>query len=360
MHGRCRGRQAGIVAVNPVGSAAPPGQPAAESGRSWPAAAALFFGAGLIPESVLTFNTPPLRLLTSPASLLFISAFYGSVALLVREFWRRTSAPPAAILLLGMAAGAVNEGIIAGTWYRVQYPGYALIGGLDPAAAAGLTVFHALASTIVPILLVELAFPRIAARPWLPRPARAGCWLLLAATAATGFAAAGHRGQKLAVLAAVVLAAVIARACARPGRLAGTRGTAAPKAAARPVPGLTRLRLAGAAATVAFYVIFAVAAGLLAAIVPQRGLPAGQFLLVGLTAGYFAAVMRISRNWTRRPGWGPAQTLAVLTGVLLPAILASLVLPAALRALEPLVTLPALGLLIWLRWRQRAGPLLRE
>ena len=208
MHGRRRGRQAGTVAVNPVASAAPPGLQAGQAGRSWPAAVALFFGAGVVPESVLTFNTPPLRLLTSPASLVFISAFYGSVALLVREFWRRTSAPAAAILLLGMAAGAVNEGIIAGTWYRVQYPGYALIGGLDPAAAAGLTVFHALASTIVPILLAELAFPRVAAAPWLPRPARAGCFLLLAATAATGFAAAGHRGQKLAVLGAVILAAV--------------------------------------------------------------------------------------------------------------------------------------------------------
>ena len=303
---------------------------------------------------MLTFNTPPLRLLTSPASLVFISAFYGSVALLVREFWRRTSAPVAAILLLGMAAGAVNEGIIAGTWYRVQYPGYALIGGLDPAAAAGLTVFHALASTIVPILLAELAFPRVAAAPWLPRPARAGCFLLLAATAATGFAAAGHRGQKLAVLGAVILAAAIARAGARRRRPAGCKETTAARTAARTVPGLTRLRLAGAAAAVAFYAVFAVAAGLLAAIVPQRGLAAGQLLLIGLTASYFAAVIRTSRAWTRRPGWGPAQTLAVLTGVLLPAILASLVLPAALRALEPVVTLPALGLLIWLRWRQRA------
>ncbi len=185
----------------------------------------LFFAAGLIPESVATFNTPPLRLLTSPVSLLFISAFYGSVALLVREFWRRTGAGWAAVLLLGMAGGAINEGVIAGTWYRVQYPGYALVGGIDPAVAAGLTVFHALVSAVLPILLVELAFPAAAGRAWLPGPALAACCLLLAATTASGFAAQADRGLKLAVLAGV--AATVAVAMSLPGNR---------EAAARPAP----------------------------------------------------------------------------------------------------------------------------
>ena len=342
--------------------------------RTWPAAVTLFFAAGLIPESVATFNTPPLRLLTSPASLLFISAFYGSVALLVREFWRRTRAGWAAVLLLGMAGGAINEGIIAGTWYRVQYPGYALVGGIDPAVAAGLTVFHALVSAVLPILLVELAFPAAAGRAWLPRPALAGCCLLLAATAASGFAAPADRGLKLAVLAAVAAAVAIALS------LPGNRGTAArpapappapappapappapappapaPPVPARPVPGLARLRLAGAAATVAFYAIFALAAGLIAAAVPPRGRTGWQLLLVLLMAAYLAVLVRTGRRWTRRPGWGPQQTLAVITGALQPSILASLVLPAALRGLEPLITVPALAVLIWLQRRQRAG-----
>ena len=46
--------------------------------------------------------------------MLFLSAFYGSIALGVREFMHRHSARWASVLLLGMAAGAVNEGIIAG------------------------------------------------------------------------------------------------------------------------------------------------------------------------------------------------------------------------------------------------------
>jgi hypothetical protein len=51
---------------------------------------------------------------------LFISAFYGSVALLVREFIRRRAPGWTGVLLLGMSAGAVNAGIIAGTWYKVS------------------------------------------------------------------------------------------------------------------------------------------------------------------------------------------------------------------------------------------------
>jgi hypothetical protein len=322
----------------------------------------LFFAAGLIPESVATFNTPPLRLLTSPASLLFISAFYGSVALLVREFWRRTGAGWAAVVLLGMAGGAINEGIIAGTWYHVQYPGYALVGGIDPAVAAALTVFHALVSAVLPILLVELAFPAAAGRAWLPRPAHAGCCLLLAATTASGFAAPADRGLKLAVLAAV--AAAVAVALSVPGnpgaaaRPAPAPAAPAPPVPARPAPGLARLRLAGAAATVAFYALFALAAGLIAAAVPPPGRTAWQLLLMLLMAAYLAVLVRTGRRWIRRPGWGPQQTLAVITGALLPSILASLVLPAALRGLEPLITVPALAVLIWLQRRLRAdaGP----
>lgn len=65
----------------------------------------------------------------------------------------------------------------------------------------------------------------------------------------------------------------------------------------------------------------------------------------------------IGRSWSGRADGGRRQTLAVITGALLPAILMSLVLPAALRALEPFATLPMLAMLIWLARRyQPARP----
>jgi hypothetical protein len=69
------------------------------------AALTLFLLAGLIPETVATYNTPPLVLLARPLDLLFLSAFYGSVALLVREFMRRRAVRWAVSGLAGHEAG---------------------------------------------------------------------------------------------------------------------------------------------------------------------------------------------------------------------------------------------------------------
>jgi hypothetical protein len=323
-------------------------QPVSRRARTWPAALTLFVLAGLIPETVATFNSPPRLLLARPAALLFICAFYGSVALLVREYMRRRAPGWTGVLLLGIAAGAVNEGIIAGTWYKVQYPGYAMIGGFDPAVAVGLTVFHALISTVLTILLVEIIFPGVAAAPWLRRPGVCGCLLLLGATAASGFAPAADRAEKAVVLAGVAVAAAAALSLPR-------RGGSARLASLRPAPAIGRLRLAGAAAMVTFYTLFAVVPGLIAAGIPAAARGPWQLLPVVLMAAFFWEVVDIGRDWASRPGWGRPQTLAVISGVLLPTIVASVLLPAEQRLLEPLVTVPVLCLLVWLSRRNRQG-----
>jgi uncharacterized membrane protein YhaH (DUF805 family) len=340
--------------------------------RTWPAALTLFVIAALIPESIATFNSPPLLLLTRPYVLLFLCAFYGSVALLVREFIRRRSPRWAAVLLLGAAAGAVNEGVIAGTWYKVQYPGYALVGALDPAVAVGLTVFHALVSTVLPILLAELMFPQIASRPWLESRARAGFVLLLALTAATGFVPAAHRTAKLLVLLMVIAAVATAlklhaptaraRPRVRPPRAGPPRGSppragpprAGPPRADPPVPGPALLYASGAAAIVVFYAIFAFVPAAIAHAVPAAARPGWQAVPALLMTGLFGGVVALARNWSARPGWGQAETLAVITGVLVPPAVLSVLLPGALAGLEPLATVPMLAVLLWLRSRLRA------
>jgi hypothetical protein len=324
---------------------------AESSRRTWPAAVTLFFLAGLIPETIATFNSPPRLLLARPETFLFISAFYGSVALLVREYLRRRSPGWAGVLLLGMAAGAINEGIIAGTWYKVQYPGYTMIGAVDPAVAVGLTVFHALVSTVLPILLAELIFPAAAHVRWLRTPGIVGCLVLLGATTAFGFGPVADRGLKVLVLASVLAAVTVALTL--PQQQGLTRQRPVGSGSARPVPTIGRLRLAGAAAMVTFYVLFAVVPGLVAAGVPAAGRPPWQLLLILLMAGFFWVVVDVGRDWSRRDGWGHQQVLAVITGVLLPTFVASVLLPVAQRELEPLVTVPALALLAWLSWRYR-------
>jgi hypothetical protein len=314
------------------------------SGRTWPAALTLFFMAGLIPETVATYNSPPLLLLTRPIVFLFISAFYGSVALLVREYIHRRSARWAGVLLLGMAAGCVNEGIIAGTWYKVGYRGYVLIGGVNPAVAVGLTVFHALVSTILPILLAELIFPHVADRSWIGRRGIAACLLLLVLTSATGFAHAADRAVKAVVLAGVAAAVAVALALPRsPDRPASLRSA----------PSLGRLRLVGAFTIITFYVLFAILPGLIGAAVPSAKLAPWQAPLIIVMSAFFCLIIATGRIWSSRAGWCRRHTLAIITGVLIPPIALSIILPFALRTWEPLATIPMLALLLILGRRHQ-------
>ncbi len=263
--------------------------------RTWPAAITLFFLAALIPETVATYNSPPLLLLTRPWTLLFLGAFYGSVTLLVREFMHGRPASWASVLLLGMAAGAINEGIIAGTWYQAQYSGYVLVHGVDPAVAVGLTVFHALYSTVLPILLAELMFRRVASDRWLSTSGIVVCAMLLILTAASGFAPVADRQVKLVALLLVAILIAVARAFPRAERRPGSTG---------PVPRVGVLRLAGVLGTVGYFTVFAIVPGVVGARVRAPGLGPWQALYIVLMTGYFCLVIAIARRWSDLAAWG--------------------------------------------------------
>src|SRR5690348_2187059 len=84
--------------------------------RLWPAILTLLLLGGLIPETIATSNTPLIAYLADPKLLLFLCAFYGCAALLLRDAWRARNLGWASMILLGVSFGAMNEGVIAGTW----------------------------------------------------------------------------------------------------------------------------------------------------------------------------------------------------------------------------------------------------
>jgi hypothetical protein len=152
--------------------------------RSWPALLVLFFLPGITAE-MLTGSTPVLIYLTNPISFIINTLIYGSGALLIREVVRRRGLGWPSILLLGAAYGIFEEGLVVNTWANPWLPqvcvvtkgvatgicDYSRVGGINLAWAASLTFFHAVISITVPILLVELMFPRRAPLPWLGRKA---------------------------------------------------------------------------------------------------------------------------------------------------------------------------------------------
>lgn len=159
--------------------------------RVWPATLVLFLLPGLTAEP-LTGSTPILVYFLNPVSGITNTLLYGSGALLIREIARRRGLGWASIMLMGGAYGVFEEGLVVNTWANPWLPqvcavvhgkakgicDYGRLGAINWSWASSLTVFHALVSITIPILLVELLFPRVARLPWLGRRSR---WLFVAA-----------------------------------------------------------------------------------------------------------------------------------------------------------------------------------
>src|SRR5215469_4154492 len=150
--------------------------------RTWPAVLTLLLLPGPTAEA-LTGSTPILVYLTNPVSFVTNTLMYGGGALLIREIVRRHRMGWTSILLLGGAYGIFEEGLIVNTWANPWLPqvctivkgrasglcNYSRFGGVILSWASSLTVFHAVVSITIPILLVELVFAGRAPRPWLGR-----------------------------------------------------------------------------------------------------------------------------------------------------------------------------------------------
>jgi len=324
-----------LLAPPPYPSAAPP----ARRLRTWPAILALLFFAAILPESVETFNTTLLRIVTESSTLPWLMAFYGSGGLLVRELLRRRPLRWSAVLLLGAAFGFVNEGIIANTWYHVTPTGYSLINGVDWAWAVALTIFHMVFSVVVPILFVELLFPRLAARPWLGRKGIVAFALLFVLVSSLGIVdphARGYLVYKPPVVLAIIALVVVALLLPRP-RPRALRNAAAPR--------LWTLRVAGFAGMLVFFLaIFLVPAALSPRIADPGGV---QLVAIAADVALFFACLAIVRRWSGRSGWSQRHTFALIAGAIALSAPLSLLEPSARLGFSFALTLPFLVLLIY-------------
>ncbi|MEU7869002.1 hypothetical protein [Dactylosporangium sp. NPDC049140] len=157
-----------IVAVNrPVMRSAFPAVPD-ERPRNRRAAWLLVLAAPLVAE--LSLGTIPLR---TAWVLLVFAPMYGGGALFLREIVRRTGGGYANLLLMGVAYGIVEEGLVlqsltsphlyhAADWAPRLF-------GLNTDYTLLNLVYHAVFSLTIPVVLVELCFPAHGTRPYLRR-----------------------------------------------------------------------------------------------------------------------------------------------------------------------------------------------
>jgi hypothetical protein len=109
-------------------------------------------------------STPPQIWILPPVFLTFM-AIYGLSALAIRELALRFHGGPAAVLVLGLAFGIVNEGMAAHSLFNPAWPGvgvlatYGRFAGVNWLWTLWILPFHAVWSISFPIFLFRQLWP---------------------------------------------------------------------------------------------------------------------------------------------------------------------------------------------------------
>ncbi|MET8992144.1 hypothetical protein ABZW49_42420 [Nonomuraea wenchangensis] len=259
---------------------------------------------------------------TALPALIVLAPLYGGGALLIRELARRKGAGWPGMVLLAVAYGVVEEGLLTRSLFDPHFAGmdlasYAWLPGVG--VSAWWTTFvlggvHAAGSVLAPIAVMEALVPSRAEEPWLGRPGLvvAGVLYVLgaAATALNPDAYRASAGQLAG--AAVVAALLVVLALRRPATLQERTAKRAPGAG--PVLGLTLV--AGLAFWLAALTIDVL----------------GAWPAVAANVALYAAAYALVAHWARRAGWGPEQRFALGAGWMLTYAWHSFPQPPALPA----------------------------
>lgn len=130
---------------------------------------------------LLSGSSPPLEFF-NPFSLFFLVGLYGCGAVLIREATHRWGKGWPTLIALGIAYGIVEEALMVKSWFD---PGWMDLGdmawygrwwGTNWVWAEHLTIFHAVFSIYVSIVLVDVMFPNRRHERWVSD--RTLVWLL--------------------------------------------------------------------------------------------------------------------------------------------------------------------------------------
>jgi hypothetical protein len=180
----------------------------------------LFFLSPVVGE-LLSGSAPPIEFF-NPFSILVLTALYGGGALIIRELSFRWQKGWRTILLLGAAYGIIEEGLMVKSFFDPNWGDLGILGtygrwvGVNWIWSLELAVYHMVFSIAIPILLVNLLFPKERERSWLSNRALIGIGSLFTLDVLIGFfLLTAYRPPVLPYLAAlglVVILCILARA----------------------------------------------------------------------------------------------------------------------------------------------------
>jgi hypothetical protein len=252
---------------------------------------------------LLTSSSPPVEFF-APFGLVVMVSLYGSGALLVRELLLRWRKGWPSLLALGAAYGIIDEGLMVKSFFNPQHPDLGILGiygrwgGVHWVWAVELTMFHAVFSIALPVLLVRLIFPEQSQQPWLGRRGWAFWSMVLVLVTLTGlvlFPSQPPPGPYVLALLTVTLLITLAR------WLPGRPCPPSPGSVSRPI----HFWLLGLLSTLAFFFTLWV--------VPSTGIhPLASILISLLLAG------SVTARWLRMSGnalaWGNPHRFALVAG----------------------------------------------
>lgn len=156
-----------------------------------PPALALFLLSPAIAE-LLSGSAPPAEFFT-PFGFTMIVGLYGSGSIVMRELKIRWKKGMGSLLLLGAAYGILEEGLMVASFFNPEWPDLGILGvfgrwlEVNWVWALELTIYHAIVSVAIPIMLMELAYPERKGEPWLSSRALKAFTILLGLVVSIGF-----------------------------------------------------------------------------------------------------------------------------------------------------------------------------
>ena len=121
---------------------------------------------------LLSGSAPPAEFFT-PFGFIIMVLLYGGGAVTIRELKVRWRKGMASVLLLGAAYAVLEEGLMVVSFQNPEWQDLGVLGvfgrwlGVNWVWAVELTAYHSVVSIVVPILLVELAYPDRKNEQWL-------------------------------------------------------------------------------------------------------------------------------------------------------------------------------------------------
>jgi len=122
---------------------------------------------------LLSASCPPLKFFHPPMFVILV-VFYGCGTLLIREARARWKLQWA-VIFLAVAYGIVEEGVMMQSFFSPHHEGlgnlsgYGMYFGVQWPWTIGLTFYHATVSTIIPIVIIELLWPKYKYAPLLKK-----------------------------------------------------------------------------------------------------------------------------------------------------------------------------------------------